>query len=536
MTARYKNYKQMNKSNYETDFLIVGSGLAGLFAAYTASKFGKVLIVTKAGLDDSNSWLAQGGIAVALEEESTDSHLKDTLVAGRNLCDKRAVKILVDEGVERIKELINLSMPFDKVNGKNVFGLEGGHSRRRVIHSNGSSTGQEIIKFLSSLINNNSNIKILYETHSLKIIKQNDKSAGIVAFSEIENELIIINSKVTILATGGYSRIYSRNTNPKAAIGEGIWMAKNAGVEIRDMEFIQFHPTAFYSKTGETFLISEAVRGEGAFLLDENGKRFMPEYSPLKELAPRDVVAKAIFNEIHKSSLDYVYLDLRHLNSAKLKKEFSNIFSFAAKFNCDITKDLVPVAPAAHYSVGGIKTDLNGCTSLPGLFAIGETASTGVHGANRLASNSLLECLVFSKRAALNAAEKIKSISFNDFELADEYFLNTESERFFDVTWKQISILFSKNVGILRNKKMLEKAENDLLQIQGTIAVSTKDINLIRLKGVIEIGLSIIKSALLRKESRGCHQRTDYPEISELYLGNFVIKYSNIKFERLENE
>ena len=526
----------MKKSNYETDFLIVGSGLAGLFAAYIVSQFGKVLIVTKAGLDDSNSWLAQGGIAVALEEESTDSHFEDTLIAGRNLCNKRAVKILVDEGVERIEELIKLNMPFDKVNGKNVFGLEGGHSKRRVIHSNGSSTGQEVIKFLSSLINNNSNINILYETHSLKIIKQNDEAAGIVAFSEMDNKLITINSKITILATGGYSRIYSRNTNPKAAIGEGIWMAKNAGAEIRDMEFIQFHPTAFYSKTGETFLISEAVRGEGAFLLDENGKRFMSGYSPLNELAPRDLVAKAIFNEIHKSSLDYVYLDLRHLNSGKIKKEFSNIFNFAAKFNCDITKDLIPVAPAAHYSVGGIKTDLNGHTNIPGLFAIGETASTGVHGANRLASNSLLECLVFSKRAALKAAENIENISLNTFELVDEYFRNAESERFFDETWKHISILFSKNVGILRNKNMLKKAENDLLQIQETITRDTKDINLIRLNGVIEIGLSIIQSALLRQESRGCHQRTDYPDISDLYLGNFVIKNYNIKFEKLKNE
>ncbi len=532
----------MNKVNKATDFLIVGSGLAGLFAAWTASKYGSVLIVTKANFDDSNSWLAQGGIAVALAEQTTDSHFKDTIIAGRNLCNEKAVKILVDEGVDRVKELIELGMPFDKENGEISQGLEGGHSKRRVIHSNGSSTGQEVIKFLLKRIIENPKITILNETHSIKIISKDNTALGMLAYSEITNNLITINSKVTILATGGYSRIYSRNTNPNAAIGEGIWMAEAVGVEIRDMEFMQFHPTAFYSETGETFLISEAVRGEGAFLLDKNKERFMQRYSPLMELAPRDLVAKAIFTEISKSSKEFVYLDLRHLNADKIKSHFNNIYNFAKKFNCDITSELVPVAPAAHYSVGGIKTDLNGSTNIKNLFACGETASTGVHGANRLASNSLLECLVFSKRAALKAAENIdnidniESIIYTQTDPDSEYYLSSDGASEFERIRKIVSQLFENKVGILRNKEKLKKAEDKLNELAGSIPKNTKEINLKRAKGVIGIGLLIVQSCLERKESRGCHQREDYPESSNNFVGNFTTQNKNIKFEKLNYE
>jgi len=526
----------MNKIGKESDFLIVGSGLAGLFAAWTASKYGNVLIITKANFKDSNSWLAQGGIAVALAEQTTDCHFNDTIIAGRELCNENAVKLLVDEGVYCVKELIELGMSFDKENGKITPALEDGHSKRRVIHSNGSSTGQEVIKFLLQRIIENPKITILNETHSIEIISQNKTALGILAYSEIKNELITINSKVTILATGGYSRIYSRNTNPNAAIGEGIWMAEAIGSEIRNMEYMQFHPTAFYSETGKTFLISEAVRGEGAFLLNEKKERFMHLYSPLKELAPRDLVAKAIFTEIRKSQKEFVYLDLRHLDADMLKSHFNNIYKFAKKFDCDITTDLVPVAPAAHYSVGGIKTDLNGCTNIKNLFACGETASTGVHGANRLASNSLLECLVFSKRAALKAAENIADINIIKTQPGLEYFISTQGTVEFEKNRKIISELFGNNVGILRNHKMLKSAEDKLIELSNAIPNNTNDINLKRAKGVIGIGLLVVQSCLKREESRGCHQRTDFPQKSNSLIGNFVTINKNIKFEKLKYE
>jgi len=394
----------MLNKNLDTDFLIVGSGLAGLYAAHHASKFGKVVIISKSNSEESNSWKAQGGVAAAIgENDSFDLHIADTLSAGRGLCDEEAVRILVEEGKERIEDLIELGMEFDKENEDFSLGMEGGHSVRRILHAYGSGTGKAILKFLLREISKIDNISFLFNTQCIELDKSNGSIIGAHAYQSLSNIVIHIKSKSTILATGGYSRIYMRSTSTLSTIGEGIAIAMNAGAIVKDMEFIQFHPTAFYSSSGKSFLISEAVRGEGAYLLNEKLKRFMIGKHELKELAPRDIISKAIHFELLNSNKKYVYLDLRHLNSTHIKNRFSNIYGYAKNFSLDITRDLIPVVPAAHYSIGGIETDLNARTSLEGLFACGEVTSTGVHGANRLASNSLLECLVFASRAVNKA-------------------------------------------------------------------------------------------------------------------------------------
>lgn len=523
----------MNSEIASTDFLIIGAGLAGLTAAIKASEYGKVTIVSKTEFDESNSWLAQGGIAAALDEgDSPEQHFKDTVTAGRNLCNEEAVSILVNEGVERVRELIALGMEFDTVNGKLEFGLEGGHGKRRVLHSNGSATGKEIIKFLLSVARKNGNIRFLFETQVVELLKEDEHITGAVIFDRIKKQFYPIKAKAVIVASGGYSRIYSRNTNPDAAIGEGIILAYNAGAEIRDMEFVQFHPTAFYSEGKKTFLISEAVRGEGAILLNGRGERFMKKYSSLGELAPRDIVAKAIHEELDLTGSKFVSLDMRTIGSMKIKTVFKNIYELALKAGVDITETPVPVAPAAHYTVGGIKTDLEGRTNIKGLYACGETASTGVHGANRLASNSLLECLVFGKRAADTAGRELREDSGNNLRVRD-YFIDYNSIAQFIRGKLEISDAFSKYVGIVRTEEGLLKAEEIVEQIASETENCRDDIFLKLLNGLTSLSKAVLYSAFERKESRGCHYRKDFPAPDEKYHGNFIYKQSQLKFEEL---
>ena len=388
----------------EFDTIVVGSGLAGLTAAYHASKNGSVAIITKSQLDTSNSYYAQGGIAaVTAPEDSFESHIKDTLVAGRELCDLDAVQILVSEGQKCVQELIRLGMQFDKDNGDFVLGLEGGHSHRRILHAGGDATGKGLTSFMLKKVQEQINITAFEYTTVIELLVENQICSGVQAFDFVSGNNIIFRSKSTIIATGGLSRIYDRSTNPHTATGDGIVLAYQAGAQLSDIEFIQFHPTALYIPGEDAFLISEAVRGEGAWLLNTDGERFMQHIHPLAELAPRDVVAYAIYNQLQIHHSDFVYLTLKHLNPDTIKERFSTIYHTLLKYNIDLTKDLLPISPAAHYMVGGIQTDLHGETNIKGLFACGEVASTGVMGANRLASNSLLECLVFGKRAAEKA-------------------------------------------------------------------------------------------------------------------------------------
>lgn len=510
-------------NNYQYDFVIIGAGLAGLYSAFHASKYGTVALITKTTIEISNSYLAQGGIAAAVgPNDSPQFHFEDTIKTGNGLCNKNAVDILVNEGKERVKELIEMGMPFDKENGEIAFGLEGGHCRNRVLHAGGDATGREVVNFILKFILNNDRIKIFENTLVYKLFVENNECYGVYAFNHESGNNFLITGKVTFLATGGASAIYSYSTNPHTSVGEGIWLAFNVGAKIESMEFIQFHPTAFYSGADETFLISEAVRGEGAFLVNHEGKRFL-QNEHTSELATRDIVSEAIFNELKRTGKTNVFLKIDHLDKNKIKSRFSNIYNEALKHGIDITQDPVPVAPAAHYMVGGIKTGLNAETNIERLYAVGEVASTGVHGANRLASNSLLECLVFSKRAVEHAVnsllnEKVKSYQLPKvcFKVDDRFkdsFINVKNS---------IAELLWKNVGILRSKNSLQFSFDELDKLSDHYTNDENEYYTGRIISLINVAKMITRGALLREESRGCHRREDYPEEDERFKVTIV--------------
>jgi L-aspartate oxidase len=502
--------------NYDFDFLIIGSGLAGLYASIYSSKFGKVALVTKTELNISNTSWAQGGIAAAVaKDDSPEIHFQDTMKTGRGLCNDKAVKILVNEGVDRIHDLIDLGMKFDKKDGEFELGKEGGHSRRRVLHAGGNATGIELVNFLIPKVKENNNI-VLFENifiHSLLV--HDNECFGAAGFDFKTGTNIAFNSKSTFIATGGAAGIFERSTNPETTTGDGIAIAFNAGAEVANMEFIQFHPTAFYSESGKTFLIGEALRGEGAQLLNTDKERFMPKYSKLGELSPRDVVSRSVYKEINKAEKDFVYLKASHLKADYLKDRFKNIYEKAQKFGVDITKDLIPIAPSAHYLIGGIRTNLSAETNIAGLFSFGEAAITGINGANRLASNSLLECLVFGKRAVdesikkLNCTKKEYDLKFNSIT-----FIPGNEEKFQAVK-KKFQKIMTKYVGIVRDENSLNTASEKLVSIKNELSLDLNELNDLRIKLLFDTAHLTINSALLRKESRGTHLRDDYPDTDD---------------------
>lgn len=514
---------------YQFDFVIIGAGLAGLYSALHASKYGTVALITKTTIEISNSYLAQGGIAAAIDpNDSPQLHFEDTIKAGSGLCNKRAVDILVNEGKERVIDLIKMGMSFDKENGNITFGLEGGHSRNRVLHAGGDATGKEVVNFILKFIYNNERIKIFENTLIYKLFVVDNECYGAYAFNHLDKINFLITGKVTILATGGASAIYSYSTNPHTSVGEGIWLAYDTSAKIESMEFIQFHPTAFYTGTDETFLISEAVRGEGAFLVNHEGRRFLQNENT-SELATRDIVSEAIFNELKKSGKPNVFLKLDHLDKNKIKNRFSNIYNEALKYGIDITKDPVPVTPAAHYMVGGIKTGLNAETNISRLYAVGEVASTGVHGANRLASNSLLECLVFSKRAVEHSVNFVSTrqsssnaeMKFSSYTTAMFKVDDNRSENFINVK-NYIAKLLWENVGILRSKDSLEFSMNELDKLLNHYPNNENEYYTGRIISLINVAKMITRGALLREESRGCHRREDFPNENEKFKVTIV--------------
>lgn len=509
----------------EFDTVVIGSGLAGLTAAWYASRFGSVAIVTKSELDTSNSWFAQGGIAAVFAPDDTpDLHIQDTLTAGRGLCDYDAVEILVNEGSERVKELVDMGMPFDREDGKIVLGLEGGHSRRRILHAGGDATGKKLTLFMLEKVKETPNITPFEYTAVVRIISSESCVSGVQAIGFVSRQNMLFNAKAVILATGGLSRVYSRSTNPHTATGDGIALAYDCGAQLADIEFIQFHPSALAMPGHEAFLISEAVRGEGAWLLNKNGKRFMPEVHPLAELAPRDVVAYAIFKEIKNTSADSVFLSLTHLDPDYIKERFQTIYQTLKEYGLDMTKDLIPVAPAAHYMVGGIRSGLDGDTNVRGLFVCGEAASTGVMGANRLASNSLLECLVFGKRASEKAAQLTRSgcttsewVPFNLTSETDQTYLDYRNE---------IAELMMQNLGIIREQKKIKTALHRFEEISAQFADHQPDYNIFKISNIAKICTLISKAALLREESRGGHIREDFPEEVEKFRVHIVQQHN----------
>lgn len=520
----------------EFDTVIIGSGLAGLTSAYYSSKFGSVAIITKAELDISNSYYAQGGIAAAIaDDDSPEQHMIDTLSAGRGLCDEDAVKVLVNEGKDRVLEFIDMGMQFDTIDGELVLGLEGAHSRRRILHAGGDATGKKLTCFILKKVSEQKNVTAFEYTTAVKLLKNNGNIAGVQALDFKTGRNLLFKTKAVILATGGLSRIFERSTNPYTATGDGIALAWEAGARIADIEFIQFHPSALYIPGKEAYLISEAVRGEGAWLLNHEGERFMKEIHPLAELAPRDVVAYYIFKEIQESGKDYIYLSLKHLDSEKIKARFKNIYLHLKDLGVDLTTDLIPVAPAAHYMVGGIRTNLDAETNIRGLYVCGEAASTGVMGANRLASNSLLECLVFGKRASESAAQ----LPWPQENLPSVYpfELNQATEKAYLDTRNIISQQMMKSLGVVRNKTELEEALVLFDNILSKYNSSGNDYNLLKIRSIATICSLIARGALKREESRGGHIRTDFPKENPDYLEHTIQQKNNqIQLEKVRRE
>ncbi len=493
----------------EFDTVIIGSGLAGLSAAYHSAKFGSVAIVTKSHLDTSNSYYAQGGIAAAIsDDDSPELHKHDTRVAGRRLCDTDAVDVLVNEGKQRVLELIEMGMEFDKKDGELVMGLEGGHGKRRILHAGGDATGKELTCFMLKKVKEQSNIKAFEYVAAIKLLHNNNCIWGLQAYNFAAGKNIVFKTKAIILATGGLSRVFARTTNPHTATGDGVAMAYEAGARVADLEFIQFHPSALYIPGKDAYLISEAVRGEGAWLLNEKSERFMKDIHPLAELAPRDVVAYSIFRQIQKSEKKYIYLSLKHLDSDFIKKRFKNIYLKLKEFGLNLTEDLLPISPAAHYMVGGVRTSLDAETNISGLFVCGEVASTGVMGANRLASNSLLECLVFGKRASEKAA-KLPKQSYQN-KMPEPIIIKKENEELFLKFQNEIAALMTENLGIVRNKKSLKIALKRFTEIAEQFNDNKNEYNLLKIKNSANICKLIAQSALIREESRGGHIREDF--------------------------
>ncbi|MFM6975638.1 MAG: L-aspartate oxidase [Sphingobacteriaceae bacterium] len=515
----------------KTDFLIIGSGIAGLSLALKLAQHGQVLIITKANEDESNTKYAQGGVAVVVDkDDSFEKHIQDTLIAGDGLCDPAIVDIVIKEGPERIQEIIEYGTHFDKTNqGDFDLAKEGGHSEHRVLHYK-DITGFEIERALLAKIHEHANIKILTHYFAVELITQHhqgqfvDKSTknincfGIYALNTQTNQVEKILSKVTVLATGGAGHIYTSTTNPTIATGDGLAMLYRAKGKVRNMEFIQFHPTALYHP-GEypSFLISEAVRGFGGVLKDRNGNEFMQRYDERKSLAPRDIVARAIDSEMKKSGDDFVYLDIRHRSKEELLRHFPTIYAKCLSIGIDMCKDMIPVTPAAHYMCGGIMVDEHGRSSIQQLYACGECAATGLHGANRLASNSLLEATVFAHRIYLDAIGQVNHFAFADdipqwddsnTQLLNEDILVTHNLR-------ETQKIMSDYVGIVRSDFRLDRALRRLHLIYEETEVFYKktklSVPLGELRNVIQTAYIVIKSAMMRKESRGLHFNTDYP-------------------------
>src|SRR5437870_209968 len=512
----------------EYDFVVIGSGIAGLTFALNAATHGSVAVITKRKGADSNTAWAQGGIAcVTSDEDSFELHVQDTLEAGAGLCDEAAVRTIVMEGPKRVRELVELGLHFDdrEVSGHREpdLGREGGHSKRRVLHVQ-DVTGLEIEKTLLRELERSPNVELLENHMAVDLITAGklgfateDRCLGIYVLDERTGEVETMRTDRLVLATGGCGKVYLYTTNPDIATGDGVAMAWRAGAVIANMEFIQFHPTCLFHPKAKSFLISEAVRGEGGILRNNRGENFMKRYHARGSLAPRDIVARAIDAEIKRSGAQCVFLDITHKPPEFIQERFPHIYETCLRFGIDMSKQPIPVVPAAHYQCGGIKTDVNGVTALPGLYAIGEVACTGLHGANRLASSSLLEGLVMSHRAAATAV-RTRSASKQKIPLPEWKSGNVQDVDELVViyhNWDEIRRLMWDYVGIVRTDKRLQRASarlrNLLREIREFYWNFKVSVDLLELRNLAAVAALIVDSALCRKESRGLHYTLDYP-------------------------
>jgi L-aspartate oxidase len=500
------------------DYVVVGSGIGGLFTAALATALGRVAVVTKGTLSQTNTRWAQGGIAAAVAaDDSVALHAADTLVAGAGLCDPAAVRVLCDEGPARIRDLIHVGVAFDTVEGVISLAMEGAHSRPRVLHARGDATGAEIEHALTRRISH-SGADLLEHHLLLDLIVEQGRCIGCTVLDLGSGTVRRLEARHTVLATGGGGHLFAHSTNPPVATADGVAVALRAGAEVADLEFFQFHPTALMMPGAPRFLISEATRGDGAFLLNTGGERFMPRYDSRAELAPRDVVSRAILKELASTGASHVWLDLTHLDPARVESHFPNIARVCRRHGIEITQQPIPVAPAAHYMIGGIRTDVWGRTSLPGLFAGGECASTGVHGANRLASNSLLEAVVFAQRIVDASAGKLTPVpppAPDETETAPPLEVVTletlPAGPPATVTTPQLRGLLWERVSITRDGAGMEEAEVRLRRwLGGYLPRATR--GSVELANMLLVGWHMTRAALRRSESRGAHYRYDFPE------------------------
>ena len=536
----------------ETDILVIGSGIAGLSFALKAAKYSKVLIVTKKEQAESNTNYAQGGIAAVTSSNDTfDLHIKDTLECGAGLCHLDAVEQIVKNGPRLIQELIELGVNFSTGKAGLDLGREGGHSRERIVHSK-DLTGLEIEKALIEKVNSDKNIRVLEHHTAVEIITEhhfksrknikNKRCYGAYIYDENYNKILTVFSKITLVCTGGIGQVYLHTTNPAIATGDGIAMAYRSGCLIANMEFVQFHPTSLYEKRldgslgGRSFLISEALRGAGAVLRTKTGYEFMNNYDPRGSLAPRDIVARAIDNEMKKSGDECVYLDITSQSEEEIKNKFPTIYNKCLEIGINIAEEYIPVVPAAHYICGGVVSDLDGKSTLNNLYVLGETAMTGVHGANRLASNSLLEALVFADKAGKNCKKELKEIKKTNYGLIPDWdesgTENTEEWILISQNRNEINQIMSNYVGIVRSNLRLLRALRRIKLIKNEIEIFYKKTKITRelleLRNMALISYLIIKSALMRKESRGLHYNTDYSEANSKYLKDTIISNQTV--------
>jgi L-aspartate oxidase len=520
------------------DYIIVGSGIAGLYAALLAREQGSVLILTKGSIDEANTKYAQGGIAAAIApDDSAELHLQDTLAAGAGLVNGEAARILATEAPDRIADLLRFGVPFDSVDGEVALGKEGAHSRHRILHAGGDSTGAHIELTLSEIARH-SRVTILEHSQALDVIVEQGTAEGVVALDARNNTTEDFFASNVVLATGGCGQLYRYSTNPAVATADGVALGYRAGAEVTDMEFIQFHPTALRLPGAPVFLISEAIRGEGGLLYNVDGDRFMPSYDARAELAPRDVVARAIVSEMSRTGADRVLLDITALAPERTAARFPQIMRYCARYGLDLTKDRIPVSPAAHYMMGGVRTNVWGETNVRNLYAVGETACTGVHGANRLASNSLLETVVFAKRVIDRSRDPERGptrlvagalrLADRPGEVAALEPVTTARER--EVAFAERSLSLSNlqglmwdNVSIVRDGAGLAETATTLSMWQRSAPVAS-DRPSHELANLLMTGRLVTEAALVREESRGAHYRIDFPETQESWRRNLVFR------------